>query len=189
MSQGRFVLSVVAVFAMIAGCTDNPSRDRAAGDAATADANDEGTSFNIDAGDENGKVTIQGGSDDGKVRVKASGVDIAVAMPKMDFDSADFDIDGVKLYPGTEVGSINVDASDKNGTQGEGSVRIGMRFPAEADAVADYFEREMKRAKFTVRRKGGTLVGKTDEGDDFTLGVKSVGGDESVGDLVMLDRN
>ncbi len=184
MSQRLSVLAAAAMFGLMAGCTDNPSRDRD-----TADANDEGTSINIDAGDDNGKVTIRGGSDDGKVRIKAPGVDIAVAMPKMDLEAGDFDIDGVKLYPGTEIGSINVDASDRKGGKSDGSVRIGMRFPADAEIVADYFEREMKQAKFAVRRKGDSMSGKTDDGDNFTLAIKSSGSDKSVGDLVMLDRN
>ena len=77
-----------------------------------------GPEISINAGDEHGGVQISSSKDGGgKVKIGGDGVDIDIDVPDfVDFDvTGDFDIDGVKLYPGSQVTSVNVDATDRNG--------------------------------------------------------------------------
>src|SRR3546814_19699881 len=62
-------------------------------------------------------IKIQTSKDGGKIRIGGVGGAINIDVPDfIDLDVAsDFDIDGVKLYPGSQVTKVDVDADDKNG--------------------------------------------------------------------------
>ena len=131
----------------------------------------EGTEISIDAGDEHGGVQITQSKDGGgKVKIGGDGVDIDINVPDfVDFDvTGDFDIDGVKLYPGSHVTTVNVDANDKNGTK-DAVVKIGFTSPAAPAKAADWMAGEFAKKGVKVGRTGDTLAGKDSEGNDFSI--------------------
>src|SRR3546814_2419728 len=77
----------------------------------------EGTEVAFNAEGDGGGIKIQTGKDGGKIRIGGDGAAINIDVPDfVDLDVAsDFDIDGVKLYPGSTVTKVDVDANDKNG--------------------------------------------------------------------------
>ena len=98
------------------------------------------TEVSINAGDEHGGVQITAGKDgNGRIKIGGDGVGIDMKIPDfvdLDVEGA-FDIDGVKLYPGSNVTTVNVDATDKNG-QDRATVKLGFTSPATPAKAADW---------------------------------------------------
>ena len=129
------------------------------------------TEVSINAGDEHGGVQITAGKDgNGRIKIGGDGVGIDMKIPDfVDLDvEGDFDIDGVKLYPGSNVTTVNVDASDKNG-QDKATVELGFTSPAAPAKAADWMAGEFARKNIQVQRAGDTLRGTTKDGDDFKI--------------------
>ena len=118
-------------------------------------------------------------SANGAVRASASGIDI---------DGDDFDIDGVDLYPGSHIRAMNVDAVNKGGAK-ISTVKASFESPTDAKTLADWFDAEMKKEKFTFTRSGYTLSGTTDDGDAFTLTISDLGGGKANGHVVITDKD
>lgn len=118
-------------------------------------------------------------SANGAVRASASGIDI---------DGDDFDIDGVDLYPGSHIRAMNVDAVNKGGSK-ISTVKASFESPTDAKTLADWFDAEMKKEKFTFTRSGYTLTGTTDDGDAFTLTISDLGGGKANGHVVITDKD
>ncbi|HMO77493.1 MAG TPA: hypothetical protein PKD99_14515 [Sphingopyxis sp.] len=124
----------------------------------------------INAGNEKGGVRITTGEDGGRVRIDADGVKIDMKIPdfvKVDAQG-DFDIDGVKLYPGSSVTSVDVDATRNKGAK-KATVKLGFTSPAAPRAAADWMAGEFAKKAIKVTRSGDTLTGKDKDGDDFTI--------------------
>jgi len=130
-----------------------------------------GPEISINAGDEHGGVKITSSKDGGgKVKIGGDGVDIDIDVPDfVDFDvTGDFDIDGVKLYPGSQVTTVNVDASDKDGAD-KVVVKLGFTSPAAPAKAADWMAGEFAKKSVKVSRTGDTLAGRDSEGNDFSI--------------------
>ena len=129
------------------------------------------TEVSINAGDEHGGVQITAGKDgNGRIKIGGDGVGIDMKIPDfVDLDvEGDFDIDGVKLYPGSNVTTVNVDASDKDGA-GKATVKLGFTSPAAPARAADWMGGEFAKKNIQVQRAGDTLRGTTKDGEAFTI--------------------
>ena len=187
MKLASLALSGVALLAL-AACSESkvetaePTKDveisvNASADAAASAASEEGT------------VNIEANSDTGKFDLKLpGGIEANVKVPGGMVNKADFDIDGVGLYPGAKVGAVNVKAlAGKESGQGSATVKIGFSAPADAAAVADWYQQQFEAKKVAVTRKGETLTGKTEDGDDFTLALVQSGAGAAKGELTIID--
>ena len=143
---------------LLAACGSN---EKAAGDA---------TEVSINAEGDGGGVKIRTGKDGGKISIGGEGAAINIDVPDfVDLDiEGDFDIDGVKLYPGSNVTTVNVDASDKGGAD-KARVELGFTSPAAPAKAADWMAGEFAKNGVKVTRSGDTLAGKTKDGEDFTI--------------------
>ena len=128
------------------------------------------TEVSINAGDEHGGVQIKTGKDGGNIKIGGDGAAIDINIPDfVDLDiESDFDIDGVKLYPGSKVTTVNVDANDKNGAD-KAVVKLGFTSPAAPTKAADWMAGEFAKKNIQVQRAGDTLRGTTKDGDDFKI--------------------
>ncbi len=177
------LLLSVAVFAALSGCGRHDSD-------AKAGADDKGAkvSISVDSDDDksgtDGKVAISGDSDSGKFELKLpGGIDARVSVPAGMGDKTHFDIDGVGLYPGAKVKSVNVNA----GGDAAPKVVIGFAAPGDAAAVADWYQQQFEAKKVAATRQGDTLSGKTEDGDDFTLALTAAS-PGAHGQLTIIDR-
>jgi hypothetical protein len=156
-------------------------KDGEGGDAATA------TTATASASTDTSSVTIDADSDTGRVELSLpGGIEAKVKVPGNISVGSKFDIDGVGLYPGAKVGSVNVKAFD--GKAGKDAiVKIGFAAPADAAVVADWYQQQFEAKKVAVNRSGETLTGKTEDGDDFTLALTQGPAGASQGLLTIVD--
>ena len=134
-----------------------------------------------------GIVNIDGDTESGKFEIKLpGGMEAKVKMPEGMAGKSKFDIDGVGLYPGAKIGSIKVRAVDKGGDT-HATVEMGFAAPADAAAVADWYEQQFAAKKVTVARSGDTLTGKTRDGDDFTLALAAAETGKAKGTLTIVN--
>ena len=164
------LLALAAPLALLVGC---------GGD-------DTGTSISIKGNDSEGKpatASLDGGS--GEVKIDVPGFAANIRLPKVQLDAGNFDIGGVKLYPGSKVTSMNIDAAKKRGT-GD-SVTIAFDSPADASTVKAWFLEKMKAESFTVAEAAAGLAGKTDDGDAFTLTLNQGEAGHSSGSIVITE--
>ncbi|MGV7122616.1 hypothetical protein [Sphingopyxis sp. 550A] len=124
----------------------------------------------INAGDEKGGVHISADKDGGRIKIGGDGAGIDMKLPdfaNLDIES-DFDIDGVKLYPGSKVTTVNVDAMAKDDSD-KAKVELGFTAPAAPTKAADWMAGEFAKKGVKVTRTGDTLAGRSKDGDDFTI--------------------
>jgi len=114
------------------------------------------------------------GDDDVSIRADESGniafnLPIAegqIKVPGQMMRNSDFDIDGVKLMPGSSVNGFNVNAHDK-------TARVEMTFtaPGSPDEVRSYFLEQFKQKGDEVTLAGDAVTGQSKDGDRFTIRV------------------
>ena len=133
---------------------------------------------------EDGNVSIVTDAD-GRTTVSAPGVSGSVTLPRINVDSADFQVSGVKLYPGSTVRDFNLDATDSGGGKGKGRVSLAFDAPASLDKVQAWFRDNMAARKFKVSPQGSGFAGTTDEGDPVTLELTPEGADKTKGKMTI----
>ena len=77
-------------------------------------------------------------------------------------------ITSVKLYPGSNVTTVNVDANAKDNTD-NAKVELGFTSPAAPAKASGWMAGEFAKKRVQVTRTGDTLAGKTKDGDNFTI--------------------
>ena len=139
-----------------------------------------GTDITISGTDSEGKpATAKMDGATGRVTIDVPGVKVDVPLPRIELDSGNFDVGGVKLYPGSTVSGLNV-LTDKKGDGSDG-VKITFDAPADPATVSAWFAEKMRKQDFSVTADGTSLSGKTDDGDPFSLKLTPGAGGHSVG--------
>ncbi len=127
----------------------------------------DGNSASVSVG-EDGNVQVKAADGAQGVSVSVPGFSAKVNIPGLDLNSdSHTDIDGMKLYPGTKIIAVNVNAHDDAGT-------VDMRFtsPGAPGAIADYYasaaraedftdvavKKDGDKALFTAKKPDGDLV-------------------------------
>ena len=159
-------LALVAVAALaLAGC-GSKDEEKKAGDTGIAVWDD-------------GKPAAAETGEKGKFAMSLPGFDLKMDLPQSMLDKSDFEIDGVKLYPGSTITAMAI-AKPKSG--GEANVDIGFVSPADPAAVRAYFVKEFGD-RLEPSTAGGALSGETSDGDIFTIKLAPAAGGGSTGTL------
>lgn len=134
---------------------------------------------------EDGNVSIVTDAN-GQTKIEGPGISGSVTLPKINIDSADFQVSGVKLYPGSTVRDFNLDASDRSGS-GKDHGRVSLTFdaPGTLDKVQAWFRDNMAARKFKVSAQGNGFAGTTDEGDPITVELNADGADKTKGKMTI----
>ncbi len=138
-------------------------------------------------GNDNGTVTVSANSQDGNVSVRVPGVSIDTKLPKSMFTKSDFDIDGVKLFPGSKIVTMDVNAGAKKGA--DAVVDITFSAPAGVDTVRKHFTDGFAREEVAVKTYDGSLTGKTSDGNDFAIDFVPTGANETMGHVTINSRD
>ncbi len=142
--------------------------------------------------DGNGSVAIDINSeaDAGNVSISVPGFDAKVKVPTGIMAHGDFDIDGVKLYPGATVTrfNLNVDGKSKEGKGSDNTV-IKMTFAAPADVptVTDWYKKQFAAKSVNATQTSTGFAGKSEDGDDFTITLTPGAASQTRGSIDVVD--
>lgn len=109
------------------------------------------------------KVAVAGTAD-GKVKFDLPFANGTINLPEGMMKNANFDIDGVKMYPGASVTGFNFDAED-----GKALVDMSFTAPAAPAAVRGYFLEQFKAKGVEAVAEGEGVRGTSKSGDRFTM--------------------
>lgn len=102
---------------------------------------------------------------DGRVAFNLPFAKGEMKLPSGMMSNADFDIDGVKMMPGSKVTGFNLDA----GKDKPGKVDISFTAPASPQEVSAYFMDQFKAKGVEAKVNGDLLEGRSDDGDTFSM--------------------
>jgi len=106
-----------------------------------------------------------------------------VKVPGPMMHNSNFDIDGVKLMPGSSVTGFDLNAHDEAAT-----VQMSFTAPASPDEVRSYFLDQFRKKGDQVTRAGDAVTGQSKDGDRFTIHV-SPASNGSRGKIDIQSRN
>lgn len=135
---------------------------------------------------DNGSTHIAAGpGKDGRLKVDTPGFKMDVNVPFMGALTEKMEIDGVKLYPGSKIAGVNIDATD-----GKGDGRFVLRFsaPAGQDKVGQWFAQQFAASGFKMQQQGARFVGANDEGNPATLDLRAGPDGSTEGELRIADK-
>lgn len=115
----------------------------------------DGTSVSIDAG--NGAARVDGAT--GEVTLDTPLVKGSLKLPTFALTADNFDIGGVHLFPGTRIGSMNINGTGAN----DGMVRVAFDSPAPVATVRDWLRAEFEKAGTRVEIDGNSLQGMAED--------------------------
>jgi hypothetical protein len=116
------------------------------------------------SGDDN--VSIRA-DDSGNIAFNLPIAEGQVKVPGPMMHNSNFDIDGVKLMPGTSVTGFNLNAHDEAAI-----VEMSFTAPASPDEVRSYFLDQFRKKGDQVTLAGDAVTGQSKDGDKFTIHVK-----------------
>ena len=131
-------------------------------------------------GDEN--VSIHA-DDSGHIAFNLPIAEGQVKVPTSMMHNGNFDIDGVKLMPGSSVTGFNLDAHDHGAT-----VDMSFTAPASPDAVRAYFVDQFKKQGVEAALAGDSVTGKSKDGNPFAIQVRPAP-NGSQGKIVIQDKD
>lgn len=128
------------------------------------DRQGEGTSVSINADGGNVLGAIDARS--GDVKLNVPGFSGQIRLPKIQLDATNFDLNGVHLYPGSTIETVDVR---------DGGLHLDFTSPAAPDVVRGWLQQRLTKAGFALTQKGSGLTGTTDEKKPFRLELKGDG--------------
>ena len=131
-------------------------------------------------------VAITADSDTGKVGVKLPGFEAKLNLPGGMLDKSNFELDGVKLFPGSKVTGVNVDAG--TGSK-EDSVKIAFSAPAKPGVVRAWFVKAFTDKSVRITPNATGLSGTDKDGSPFIMTLADSAGATTTGTIVMTGQS
>lgn len=152
-----------------------------------ADDGKPGTDISIDAvTDEGAPVKASSDGKTGEIAIDVPGFKANIAMPKIKLDADNFDIDGVKLYPGSKVTAMKVNQTEGSSDGKKGNVSIRFDAPATPDVVKAWFvEKLTGNDKFTVTQTANGISGTGKDGEPFMLDLQPGETGQTIGSMTI----
>ena len=94
-----------------------------------------------------------------------------VKVPASVMHGGDFDIDGVKLMPGSSVDGFSLMARDHGST-----VNLSFKAPAAPDQTRAYFLDQFREKGVTASSSGDAITGTSKDGSPFTIHLSPASG-------------
>ena len=142
------------------------------------DRSNEGASVSINADGGNVLGAING--ETGEMKIDVPGFQGSVKLPKIKIDTSNFDLNGVRLYPGSSIKTLNIVGDDK-----AGGLRVAFASPATPTIVRDWFAQRLGKVGYQVHPEGTNLIGTTDENKPFRLELAPDGKDKATGTIII----
>ena len=150
---------------------------------AACDRSDSGRSGSIATDGGNTLAAVDGRS--GEVKIALPGFSGQIKLPRLRLDADDFDLNGVPLYPGSTVDTVDIAAGNRDRQGQQQGLRLGFTSPAGPDRVRDWFDQRLGKAGFTLRRDGSGLIGTTKDRKPFRLDLAPADATHSKGTIIV----
>ena len=138
------------------------------------DAGDGGGNVHIAMGDaaKDGAGKDNADRDAGKntVSLKVPGFSANVTLPKLDL-GGHVDLDGIRLAPGTDVRTVDVQGDEKKAGDDTGNVRIAFTHPGTPASLIAYYDKATTDAGYHGVTAGAGGVSATKGDKQFALSV------------------
>ncbi len=145
----------------------------------------EGTAISIQGNGADGAV-VASADKDGRIAIDLPGFKANLDIPSIKLDAGNFDLDGVKLPTGSTITTMNIAQNrDSNAAGGGDGLAIRFHSPMTPVAVRDWFATRLADKGYALTANGDALVGRTDDGKAFRLGVTPSGTGEADGEIVI----
>ena len=172
----KAILGLVVPLALLAGCEMKVVTDE-------TNASD---TASLKVG-EDGNVSITANDGAKGVSVSVPGFEGKMKIPGLDLGGDHIDIDGMKLYPGSQVKGINV--TDRKGP-GHSLVEIGYTSPAGPETVSAYYadaarERDFTDIKLATKDGVETFTARKPDGDEVTITMTPAAGKTTAGRITI----
>lgn len=141
-----------------------------------------GTNINISGSDNGSDVAITADGETGKVAINVPGFEAKVALPKIALGSANFDLDGVKLYPGSKVTNVDINSGEIGASD---RVKIAFSAPAVMPKVRDYFLKAFSASAAKVTPTASGLSGTDKDGAPFAIMLEDSGAQTTRGTIAI----
>ena len=138
---------------------------------------DAGTSVTINAGSEAASM-VGDLTKGGTATIDVPGFKGSIQLPKIQLDADNFEMNGVRLFPGSTIDGVNVDTNNK-----EGVVNLSFNSPGTVTAVRDWYLGKLQAAGFKLTVEDIGLTGTTDEGKPFRMTLDPAGADKAKGTI------
>ncbi len=139
----------------------------------------------------NGSLTIDMNSqaDGGNVSLSIPGIDAKIKVPVDMMEHGDFDIDGVKLYPGAKVTTFNLKVDEKTTSEKATDPVVKMSFAAPADVatVTKWYKDEFAAKSVAATQTATGFSGKSEDGDTFTITLTPGAAGQTSGAISVVD--
>lgn len=120
---------------------------------------------------DDGNVTINA-DQSGHIAFNLPFVQGQVKIPTSMMHNGNFDLDGVKLMPGSSVTGFSVLAHDKGAT-----VDMSFTAPGSPDQVRSYFLDQFKDKGVEASASGNDVTGRSKDGSPFVINLAAAGTD------------
>lgn len=114
------------------------------------------------------------GGKPGTVEINAPGFELKTDRLGGLLADSDFDIDGVKLYPGSTTTAVRIDAAERAADRNT-VVRIEFASPAPADKTRAWFVEQFRKAGRPAAAAGGAVAGTTKDGKPVRIELVPAG--------------
>lgn len=131
-------------------------------------------------GDEN---VVINADDSGHIAFNVPFAQGQVKVPGAMMHSGDFDIDGVKLIPGSSVTGFNLNAGDHGST-----VNIAFSAPVPPDQARAYFLDQFREKGVQASASGDGVTGTSKDGSPFVIHL-TAGGSGTKGAIEVHDKD
>lgn len=111
----------------------------------------------------------------------ACGAPAAPALPAIHVQAGAFDVDGIRLYPGSQV-AIHLPGSAAHPSD-FGTVTVRFTSPAAPDAVRGWLAAQLRHLNYTIDGDGPALTGTTDRDRAFRIELTPKGAAQTQGTL------
>lgn len=123
--------------------------------------------------DDGEKSVVTTSSSDHGLGIDTDKFKLALDIPGMTMSGGKLDIDGMKLYPGSEVRGMKVVSHETDGDKNS-TVTFSFTSPAAPATVLDHSVQQAEAKGWTVARSGNTLSGTKDD-RSFALALSANG--------------
>ena len=137
----------------------------------------------IRSGNGSTEINAQPGKES-RLTIDTPAVKADIKVPFLSAMTERMEIDGVKLYPGSKIAGVNINANED---KEDGRFTLRFQAPAAREKVADWFRQQFAENGFKMTLQGSRFTGTNDEGNPVTLDL-SDGPNGTAGEIRIAER-